>query len=334
MTKRNGFTLVELLVVIAIIGILVALLLPAVQSAREAARRAQCTNAEKQIALACLNYEVAQSALPPGRIFCDNTGSGASNGVCESENVTISGFFSILPYLEYGSLYDQVDLTANYGDLPAAAGDFIYSNRQKWFSVPGNTEIVGTQVQTFRCPSDASPALSDFEQFIDEFQFATNSFAFCLGTRGPGPGFGSWQWKDNTGAFSYRQRRELRQFSDGTTDTMLLGEAFHGESGRNKSDTGKTLTTNRWFLAIRMQDALRTTHSPLNTPIDFPAAATDNDGSNGAFRSMHPSGANFAFTDGHVEFVTDEIDINVYRALSTRAGNPDIAAGEPIDLTR
>lgn len=332
MAKSKGFTLVELLVVIAIIGVLVGLLLPAVQAARAAARRTQCTNTEKQIALACLSYEAAYGALPPGRIFCDNTGSAASGGVCESENVTISGFFAILPYIEYGSLYDRVDLTADYKDLPAAARHFIYPDRRAWFDVPGNAELVATQIPTFRCPSDTSPGLSDFEQFADEIQFATNSYAFCLGTRGPGPGFSSWQWKDNTGAFSYRQKRELNQFTDGTTDTMLLGEAYHGESGQNLIG-GKVVTTNRWFIAVRMHDSLRTTHSPLNTPTIFPAADTDGDGSNGAFRSRHPGGGHFAFADGHVAFLPDEIDVLVYQALSTRDGNPDRANGEPIDVT-
>src|SRR5690349_15987696 len=109
--KRNAFTLVELLVVIAIIGILVALLLPAIQAAREAARRAQCTNNLKQIGIALLNYESAKKDLPAGRHGCDL--HLASPGVCGCSNDAVkedgaSAFVELLPFMEENALYDLV----------------------------------------------------------------------------------------------------------------------------------------------------------------------------------------------------------------------------------
>src|SRR5262245_18300220 len=113
----RGFTLVELLVVIAIIGILVALLLPAIQAAREAARRTQCTNKMKQIGLAALNYESARKTLPPAFTpnnfaFVPRTGacSGVAGAASPSNGLTHHNFFTfILPYLEQSAIYDQID---------------------------------------------------------------------------------------------------------------------------------------------------------------------------------------------------------------------------------
>ena len=114
--RLRGFTLVELLVVIAIIGILVALLLPAIQAAREAARRSQCVNNEKQITTAALNHEVARRELPPGRLYCD---SGFTDEICTpTEQVPISGFWMILPYMEDQVLFSQIDTSLPPSQLP------------------------------------------------------------------------------------------------------------------------------------------------------------------------------------------------------------------------
>lgn len=333
-----AFTLVELLVVIAIIGILVGLLLPAVQAAREAARRSQCVNNVKQQVLAFLQYEDRSKRLPPGRLGCDGYGDGAPAGLCNetlnNDEIPISGFFAILPNMEQQALYDQMPL-----GNPFPENTLRYNPEQdriharNWFIVPANQLLLQTPVATYRCPSDE--ALPLYTHAGDTSTFATGSYAMCMGTKGPEtvPDFSprgiNVKWA-NTGAFLYPGRqRKLRQFTDGLSNTMFVGEASNGDqlSGRN-----------RWILASRYIDSMRTTCYPVNTPIeqDFgngtkswysPAYVT-----NGAFRSQHPSGANFGFGDGHVEFISDEIGLDVYRALSTIAGDIDVV--EPTDLSR
>ena len=140
----HGFTLVELLVVIAIIGILVALLLPAIQAAREAARRTQCTNKQKQLGLAFLNYESAKKQLPLAYTpnYTGAIGSGPCPGTSKAGNATNGKprhfvLTFILPYLEYQALYDQIDITSSTTTVPPTStvttnwNQTIASPRQK-----------------------------------------------------------------------------------------------------------------------------------------------------------------------------------------------------------
>ena len=141
---RFGFTLIELLVVIAIIAVLIALLLPAVQSAREAARRAQCVNNLKQIALACHNYEGSIGAFPMGNLQTNVVADGFGNPPCTA-NMWWTAFIYILPYMEQGAGYNAYNLiwqSFNNGGAPVI-------NTPNW--------TAGTQtIASFICPSDTS----------------------------------------------------------------------------------------------------------------------------------------------------------------------------------
>lgn len=310
--NRRAFTLVELLVVIAIIGILVALLLPAVQAAREAARRAACVNNEKNTCLAMLHYEDTHGRLPTGRIHCDSFSGGGSP--CEGLDVPISAFWLILPFMEQQPLYEQMDLRQPNTSLLqySAEEDQILGTR--WFRVESNKQIVARSLPLYRCPSDESQSLYTAEGSNNPppAEFATGSYAMVMGDRGPQCSGIAWESKvENTGPFRYKISVKLKRVVDGLSSTMFLGEASMGDTADGR---------NRWILAARYIDSMRSTEAPLNERLDVGPTLTSGYTTNGAFRSNHPSGANFAFGDGSVQFLTDEIDLLVYRALSTIAG--------------
>ena len=329
--RMSGFTLVELLVVIAIIGILVALLLPAIQAAREAARRSQCNNNLRQICTAVQLFEGTYKKLPAGRHTCD---TGYNDTVCNSGDpvVPLSGFWMILPFIENQSIFSQLALKGPPADLPQyhPERDLIINNA--WFMMPEHQKILETQLAEFRCPSDqgepiyAGVKIDGTNLQIPRFQLAVGSYAMVSGTNGPTQfSYGSEGKQWNNGPFVYKRQVKLRQISDGLTATMFVGEASRGHTAEGR---------NRWYFAARHTDSLRVTESPVNTPLSLQAVQLPDTTyvTNGAFRSDHPGGANFTFGDAHVEFVANEIDLQVYQALSTVAGRKNVI--EPTDLSR
>jgi prepilin-type N-terminal cleavage/methylation domain-containing protein/prepilin-type processing-associated H-X9-DG protein len=325
-----GFTLVELLVVIAIIGILVALLLPAVQAAREAARRSQCQNNLKQICFAALNYEGANKYLPPGRYGCDGTYCSPGEWIRAA-----SGFLPMLTYLEEQPLFDTIDFTDGPWKAPANAPErnAVAPHRK-------NQALVETRLDVMSCPSDTKLPYADFEGRRTPFQEATGSYAFCTGSRGPscGTGHASKYVKTISGApgadgvFMYvlgddHRGLALRVITDGLSHTYLFGETRDGHLSE---------TRNRWTAAGRYVDGLRSTENPMNTIPGMGGFEWSADGytTTGAFASRHPGGAQFAYGDGRVEFVTENIALEIYQANSTRAKEdgfeaPGSATGVP-----
>jgi prepilin-type N-terminal cleavage/methylation domain-containing protein len=184
--SRRAFTLVELLVVIAIIGILVALLLPAVQQAREAARRIQCVNQLKQLSLAALNYESAQKAFPPGVEDSDENFRRGDH----------SGFTRMLPYLEEQSLYDRYDFNST------------------WQST--NNLAVGTQrISSLQCPSNSSSVLHN-----GGIDGGPTDYAFCKGDLSHLCATGTQR-----GLFDINSKVRVAAVTDGMSHTIALGEA-------------------------------------------------------------------------------------------------------------
>ncbi len=285
MSRRRAFTLVELLVVIAIIGMLVALLLPAVQQAREAARRIQCTNRLKQIVLAMHNYELALRTYPPGRVGCD------AEAACQPTNgPATSGFVLLLPYLELGSLYEQFAPYGPDGSFPDLLPE----------------EVLGTRPQAYLCPS--ATAQPTFE--VNGKDWATGNYALVSGHYGP-----SWEvgpevkWR-NSGMFMYRNAYRPRDVVDGLSNVMFVGEVV----GADRNDH-----LNRWTVGTRHLDSLRTTENPINTPPGTGiTVAPYGVAYNGAFGSRHPGGGSFALGDGSVRFLSETIDLTMYQLLSQR----------------
>jgi prepilin-type N-terminal cleavage/methylation domain-containing protein/prepilin-type processing-associated H-X9-DG protein len=298
----KAFTLVELLVVIAIIGILVSLLLPAVQQARESARRTQCVNNLKQVALALATYENSLKSFPPGRLGCDcitvSVCAPASNN--DAARSGTSGFALLLPFIELDSLYQALRIGQKGSAYPATC--YSDGSIANWNA--GLASLLKTQVPAYICPShptllkNAAPAYANF--------------AFVHGSNGPTYGIDSFKVKlENNGPFLYKNFKRPAEVTDGLSNTMFVGEV------RQVTDP---FNENQWLIAGRHGPSLRTTDNPLNTkPGKGVTVNLYNLKVNGAFGSHHPGGAQFAFGDGHVAFLTENINLTVYRALSTRS---------------
>ena len=187
---KNGFTLVELLVVIAIIGILIGMLLPAVQSVREAARRTRCQNNLRQLGLACLNYDSARQHLPPGVTDDDSNLIDANH----------AGFVFLLPFIEQANLFDQFDLTTD------------------WKS-PINAPLATEVIPGLHCPSNAESEVGENE--TGAFAGAATDYAFSKGSTA----YLSASAETQNGMFDVNSDRKLAAVTDGLSNTMMLGEA-------------------------------------------------------------------------------------------------------------
>jgi prepilin-type N-terminal cleavage/methylation domain-containing protein/prepilin-type processing-associated H-X9-DG protein len=309
---RAGFTLVELLVVIAIIGILVALLLPAVQAAREAARRSQCTNNQKQLAIALQNYVDVYRTLPPGRLGCDcNTSAADGCGTRPSSTRPgTSGFGLLLPQIELQTLYDQIGWQK--GAVAPATGCAGVTNDTAGWQTAAVTAAIRTRPKVMVCPSDNS------EKFHrNASDWATGNYALVHGTQGPSLGTSQAMKHNNTGSFMYLRTIRLAEITDGTSQTMFLGEVTEAHTDES---------SNRWLVGSRHLDSLRSTENPINTkPGTGIVLNLYGYRTSGQFSSRHPRGALFAFGDGHVQFVSDNINLTIYRSLSTRAGGETVS---------
>ncbi|MFM7072532.1 MAG: DUF1559 domain-containing protein [Planctomycetota bacterium] len=297
-SRRSAFTLVELLVVIAIIGVLVALLLPAVQAAREAARRMKCSNNLKQLGLAVANYEAAIGVYPTGRVGCD----GITNLPCGSDpnwrRVGTSAFVLLLPMCEQQPLYDQIDFTTGLYSI-----QFVM-NAQNQAVVKGRPPFV-------ICPSDTTQPDRD----VGGFRAGTSSYAMVHGVLGPDQGISGALKVDNTGIFMYKNTYAQKDITDGTSAMLIFGETYDGHLAE---------VANTWSAGSR-HESMRSTVNPPNTgPGKGIYTAPYGPRLNGAFASRHPTGCMFAFADGHVSFISQNINISTYRSLATRAGQEPI----------
>lgn len=300
--KARGFTLVELLVVIAIIGLLVALLLPAVQAAREAGRAAECRNHLRQIALALIMHEDLNGELPAGRYGCDGAPtSPVADRPCgqlpaEARLNGGSAFVAILPLIEERSLFEALS--------PLPAG--LWNNNLDdlaWLTQAGQSKLDAllSRPTVYGCPSSISKPISEV---YPPTTVATGDYALCQGSQGPEATWVESKYENN-GAFLYARKVRLREITDGLSKTCFVGEATHAATWES---------SNVWTYGRVNADSLRTTANPLNTP---PGEGVVRNRRNGAFASHHPSGAHFAWGDGHVTRVNEDVDVEVYRAAST-----------------
>ncbi|QDU59355.1 Type II secretion system protein G precursor [Planctomycetes bacterium Pan216] len=320
--SSRGFTLVELLVVIAIIGVLISLLLPAVQQARAAARRSQCQNNLKQIGVAIQNYHDSHSAFPIGEgtdTAAIGTGPSCSAGLRRAPWTVL-----ILPLLGQEPLYQSFDFN---GQFPAISSEAPTSGANYNASQRG--------VATYHCPSFPAP---------DELH--TNYFGVMGGgSDQPSWAHGSWIGRAfwNNGVLYANSNTRVRDVSDGTSKTFAFGETKYqlGPNGRSDHIRIYWSSTARACVNATPSVIAAVTDVPINAyrgdgntaDTVFTSGSTLNDPSfrgtvNGtqatynlqgrSFSSAHEGGAFFAFADGSVQFISEAIDRNTYQNLAIR----------------
>lgn len=287
---RLGFTLIELLVVIAIIGILVGLLLPAIQSVRESARRTQCLNQVRQQLVAALNFHEANRRFVSGFEWPSRTLWQAR----------------LLPFLEQGNLYDTLQLG------------------QPWDSGT-NAVACGTPLPVFQCPSQPSVPLEDFEGIPN--RQPCNYLACATGLlkreSGPSPIVGDPRVD---GMLFQNSAVRIADVRDGSSQTIILGEAIFDLNLTGIDPVGNEQAVDHWYLGstdqlngINASECLGSTAIAIN--LHRNRALDDIESKELGFGSFHVAGAMFAFVDGHVDFVSESVSPQVLSAWGTRAGS-------------
>lgn len=324
--RSSGFTLVELLVVIAIIGVLVGLLLPAVQSAREAARRISCGNNFKQLGLAMHNYASANKGLPHAAKI-----QGAQHAP--------TAFVLILPYMEETALYDQMQSVG-------------FAAPTNWWMGSGaaNTAVLrnilnGVKIAGYRCPSTPMPetrAVGGTEQMVASYIMIAGSSDDATVD---GTGWGANRCSAG-GVFPGNISYDFGAITDGTSKTMMLGEQSNWTNKlRNNWRTGFS-SSGPWMgiknprlakgngtlsssgshgaggLTTDMRSYGFTTLRLPPNPNSAPGYTAGNN-CNTALTSAHPAGVMIGLADGSVQFITDEIDLQTYYNMGNKNdGNP------------
>jgi len=326
--RKQGFTLVELLVVIAIIGVLVSLLLPAVQAAREAARRMQCSNNVKQLSLALHNYHDVYKTFPAG-------------GYGQRWTFDVSWMARIMPYVEQNAAYERMSFV---GDHPGWAYDGVAGgaiNGQAWSNV---------KIPVITCPSTPLETMCN----AGSYMIARASYTGIAGaTDGNGFVNGPYRWANccdgvssaiisGGGMMVPAENVRIGQVTDGTSNTIAVGEcsnfvynfdyttkdqqvnSVHGFlMGTSWPYTIVNTVRDHWGgnptagLVNRLFNSTTIRYAPNSVGISWPGVGA-NDGQNNGIYSPHSAGVMIGLVDGSVRMITDTIDMYALRCMATR----------------
>jgi prepilin-type N-terminal cleavage/methylation domain-containing protein/prepilin-type processing-associated H-X9-DG protein len=358
--KSRGFTLVELLVVIAIIGILVAMLLPAIQAARAAARRTQCQNNLKNIALAVLNYETSKKVLPEGSLLINSGGTSTPSG--------LGWPVLILPYIEEGVISDEalkIYLNATNPDAYGTAMDRLNRYLPASYLCPSDTDLP-TQIEKFL--TEDRRAMS-YAGVTGSYYARTGSCSpnkkvpgsFCVVMGNPATDF--FGPNNYDGLLIQGWPVSLKQCTDGLSKTLLIGERWYqmrawmaGAYWRDQQDPPTSGRGSKippdgpqprtaFFSCKNLNDRWPINHSPfvncyqdhINVYPNRPGGdrptlpdyviqnQSDISVNDLPFGSFHQGGANFCYGDGSVKMLADEIDIKVFLAMGSRNGDETVS---------
>jgi prepilin-type N-terminal cleavage/methylation domain-containing protein len=301
--RRGGFTLIELLVVIAIIGILIALLLPAVQKVREAANRTKCSNALKQIGLALHNYHDINGVLPWGLTLHTPYTKPADY------RWYWSWMAILLPYLEQQNLYDRA---LDYAQ---------HRTYDPWFPQPGNPALAVPQAM-YQCPSDDRSLVAS--KVIHGWTI-TVAFTEFLGVTGT-------VMDANDGLFFPESRIRFADITDGLSNTLMVGERpaskdlvygwWFAGAGQASHLYGYQNGSSDVVLGVNEINTDADYHCPSGTahPYHFGPGNLNNNCDQFHFWSLHPGGAHFLLADGSTQFFAYSVSPNILSAMATRAG--------------
>ncbi len=343
---KTGFTLVELLVVIAIIGVLVALLLPAIQAAREAARRAQCINNLKQQGIALQNYHDALGTFPPALLNSGRVSSGTTASWGYPEGVrNHTGWVLMLPYMEEQSLadllrYEHATGTSN----PSAGAGAVPSNTPE---AQANVAVLSARLEVLECPSHPSAGEnSSYGGVTSTHYYARRnakrtSYLFSAGYQTDyNPPFTYYfnqaSYARRMGAFTNNSGVDMATITDGTSSTLAIGEGAGGSGpgGKTSGHYGPWGLQGIHTCCHGRVVAYSNVTYHYSHAVDWNINAiwtTGNPDPKGrsyawVFNSFHPGGAAFVLCDGSTHFLSEDIDYGTFLRLAF------IADGDPVEV--
>ena len=322
---RSGFTLVELLVVIAIIGTLVGLLLPAVQAARESARRSTCQNNLKQLGVALHNYHDAMRVFPRGNKCTTSALPPVSASPGDPTATREPWTVAILPYAENVALYSKFDFNQPF------LSHVVNSTLRQETTLPGtnpNPAAQNTNNPLFNCPSDPGVPAAPLK----------NNYFGVMGGVPAGSGVG-YAWKNpdpntgyevyNNGILFLNSARGIKNITDGTSKTFLVGETIYqynlpsekffgwGQGARTSSDSYRCFLQNVAATKSQINSKPQQDAAGIHAHVIWQTT----------FSSSHPGGAQFLTADGGVSFVSENVNLSIYQQMGVVNDGAPVGGG-------